>query len=417
MRAALQFFLTYLLLILTFTLAIILVHTIPSESLTENVEESLVTLEEEGVYPELLNFKLYQLDNYTDALMMNLAVSADSDHPVDAAMLNYWYGTLDAHQMIRETEAAVEHDTEGLTKTSYARYWQGYQVIVRPLLVLFNYDQIRILNYILLFSLATFTAWTIRKKLGMQTMWLFLLSLLLINFPIVPLSMQFSTVFYLAFIAMLVIMRNYAELEAKDLIPLAFFIIGACTSYFDFLTAPLITLGLPLIILVLLRKSQEYRTIIINGAAWGVGYGLCWASKWYIGRLFTGQDILGIAMDSASLHTSNLWRGRAMTLENIFSFIVETMSSRHVLIPAVIILILFLGAFIYFIKSKKALVSNLHFILIAAMVPVWYLILRHHSIQHGWFTWRAMLVTIFAGLILLSRTIDFHKFSKKNNLP
>ena len=32
------------------------------------------------------------------------------------------------------------------------------------------------------------------------------------------------------------------------------------------------------------------------------------------------------------------------------------------------------------------------------MAPAWLALLRTHSIQHGWFTWRALGVTVFAGL-------------------
>ena len=33
--------------------------------------------------------------------------------------------------------------------------------------------------------------------------------------------------------------------------------------------------------------------------------------------------------------------------------------------------------------------------------PVWLALLRTHSIQHGWFTWRSLTVSIFAGLAFL----------------
>ena len=36
------------------------------------------------------------------------------------------------------------------------------------------------------------------------------------------------------------------------------------------------------------------------------------------------------------------------------------------------------------------------------MAPAWLALLRTHSIQHGWFTWRALGVTLFAGLAFVS---------------
>ena len=39
--------------------------------------------------------------------------------------------------------------------------------------------------------------------------------------------------------------------------------------------------------------------------------------------------------------------------------------------------------------------------LTALMLAVWLALLRTHSIQHGWFTWRSLTVSIFAGLAFL----------------
>ena len=48
-----------------------------------------------------------------------------------------------------------------------------------------------------------------------------------------------------------------------------------------------------------------------------------------------------------------------------------------------------LGAYDYLTLSK------------AMFFPVWLALLRTHSIQHGWFTWRSLTVSIFAGLAFL----------------
>ena len=54
----------------------------------------------------------------------------------------------------------IEHATESYLipefikeHNEYSRYWHGYQIILRPLLCIFNYKQIRIINYIAVFSL------------------------------------------------------------------------------------------------------------------------------------------------------------------------------------------------------------------------------------------------------------------------
>jgi len=77
-----------------------------------------------------------------------------------------------------------------------------------------------------------------------------------------------------------------------------FLVIGMLTAFFDLFTAPLITLGLPLLMLFLVRESvqEEYgmRTGVVDtvkfGAIWAVGYASSWASKWFIGSAVIGLE-------------------------------------------------------------------------------------------------------------------------------
>lgn len=57
-------------------------------------------------------------------------------------------------------------------------------------------------------------------------------------------------------------------------------IVGMITSYVDFLTAPLLTLGIPLVYLMLLQfreyREESYKknllTMLTASGLWGVGY-------------------------------------------------------------------------------------------------------------------------------------------------
>ncbi len=47
--------------------------------------------------------------------------------------------------------------------------------------------------------------------------------------------------------------------------------------------------------------------------------------------------------------------------------------------------------------------AALPLLLAALSAPAWLALLRTHSIQHGWFTWRSLGVTVFAGLAFVHR--------------
>ena len=51
--------------------------------------------------------------------------------------------------------------------------------------------------------------------------------------------------------------------------------------------------------------------------------------------------------------------------------------------------------------------------LCALMTPAWFIVLRTHSIQHGWFTWRALGLTVFAGLAFLYYCCDVRQIAKR----
>lgn len=406
---------SYFAMLVAFTILIIGVHCIPKSAINANIITSTKTLQAEGLYKKFFDFKLFQMDNFTDTYMLNIAASANEKHPVEAAMMNYAY-TKNFMDLAFETEKIAKSQTDSLERSSYGRYWQGYQVILRPALVLFTYPQIRIINYILFTTLILICTWLLYKKTTLGTAVLFIVSLLLINFPIVPYSMQFSTCFYIAFISMLAIMKYPILTRSNRGLICTFFIIGGITSYLDFLTTPQLTLGLPMITYMLIHKPEKsWKTVIMLSVAWATGYGLLWASKWMIAFLLTGNNILTDAIQSAELRTSNHYKGMEMTLSNIIKFIWSNVESKHLKGPffaGIVIIVIATGVYIKAIKSKKVFKQYSYLLLIALIVPVWFIVLRNHSIQHGWFTWRAGLLTIFSLLLFVYYTVDIKKLFK-----
>ena len=66
-------------------------YALPGEPVRDHVYDSAVKITGEGLYPEYLNFKLFQMDNYTDTIMLTEAASADEAPPLTAMMTNTAY--------------------------------------------------------------------------------------------------------------------------------------------------------------------------------------------------------------------------------------------------------------------------------------------------------------------------------------
>lgn len=402
-----------------FTLSVIAVHCIPRTAVEKEALSSVKLMQEEGLYKEFFNFKLFQMDNFTDCYMLNLMASADAEHPVEAAMLNYDYKSNNFMDLAYDTEKVATGNTKDLKCESYGRYWHGYQVTLKPLLTVMDYSSIRILNYFVFAVLLVACGVLMWRKIGKGACLLFLASLLLINFPIVPLSFQFSTCFLIALVGMIAFLKYPSLREKEENLYCAFFVIGGVTAFMDFLTTPQLTLGLPMLVCLLASKrDKKWKYVIAICIAWALGYGLVWASKWLIGYLLTGTNILADAMESAKLRTSDSYKGMHMTIIGILTFIWDAIVNKHLQIPffaAICVMIALVAVYIKAIKSKAVFTNYAYLLLVALIVPAWFLVMRNHSIQHGWFTWRAGLLTLYSLLLLVYYTVDWRHIVKKQN--
>lgn len=393
---------TYGIMLCLFLFLIIGVYCIPQSWIKKNVITSERLIQKEGLYPQAFNFTFFMFDNYTDALMFNLAISADEDHPIQSAMKNPIY--MGSEGIAVAGEQVAKNELEGLSVFNYGRYWQGHQVLLRPILIFMNYAGIRILNYILLTSLVVWCFMLMCKKISRSVAVLFLISLVLINFPIVPYSMQFSMCFYILLLAMIALLRIPTLTASLHSTICTFFVIGGVTSYLDFLTTPQLTLGFPLIVYMLQKGETNKKLVILLSFFWALGYGGIWISKWCVGSIFTGTNFFIDAL-------------KAVQYRSFGEFGMSNLVSIYYILGLFLILACIILIFIYKKAGKgiESYKSHVYLLLIALIVPVWFCIIRNHTIEHIWFTWRALLLTVYSGLLFMYYTIDFKKINIRNN--
>lgn len=383
-------------------------YALPGEPVRANIERSVPLLQEEGLYPEFFGFKLFQMDNYTDTIMLFEAASADETSPLQAMMTSTAYNVDNFETLPDDLAAYLDARAEGKNGTdtglepfSYARYWHGYLIWLRPLLLFLTYGQVRVANYLLFAALACVLLWQLGRACGWRAAVWFAVSQILVSCFFVPHQMQFFTCFAVAYAACIWVL---ARPRTPDSLAVGLVVTGVCTAFLDLLVTPILTLGLPLAVWLLDRRVQEdtplRRCGVVCGGAlcWGAGYALCWASKWVLASLVTGQDIIGDALHQASVRTSaDTWHGMELTWGNIIRFVWDTLSSHGLLIPLLLLAVICIAAFVLCLRSREALLRALPLALTALSAPALLCLLRTHSIQHGWFTWRALGVTLFAG--------------------
>ena len=268
-----------------------------------------------------------------------------------------------------------------------------------------TYRGIRILNSILLFGLLCALLWTLRRKLGYRATIIFFIASIF-GFPLqIPFCMQYSTVTYITLIAA-VFFLNYREwLEENGRLYGFFFLIGMMTSFFDLLTFPIWTLGVPLIFAIAMAEKQGQKTRIRDvlnlSVAWGVGYGLFWGTKWILASIFTAENVIADAIRQAGIRSMG---DASLTGKKITLF--HSIAANMICYSNFLFLIAGLCILVWGIRNRRELSrykSVTAYVIVAAMPIVWYTVLKSHSYDHSAFTCRGLMVTVFAILMMFGK--------------
>lgn len=372
------FFLSFAtVLILAFSL-LLLSYSIPNDAVRDNAFSSFRLLEKEVSNPHFPHHHYWTVDIFTDKIMILEAANLNSESIIEDAMQNKYNETI-----IRD----ADYSEENAYIYPYGRYWHGYLVTLRPLLIFFDYAQIRIINAVILISLFIWSSIGIFRKCGRIYGFLYVPLVCIMIFPSVIICMQYSTCFLIMFLA-IVLITTWPKIVSTNLRAyLYFFIIGMVTVYFDFLTVPPITLGMPLIIYMGMKKSESpFRFLIISCICWFIGYGGLWAAKWVLASILTDDNYIQNAFARVLYRTNAAY---------MISGPVKLMTALIIILICTSILIIFWS------WRKKGSVKYSYLLGIALISPVWYMVLRNHSFHHIMFTYRTMIVPIYAVFLFL----------------
>ena len=405
-------FIRVVLAILVGILLLSAVCAMPSGAMDRNMYASAAVFKEEGIYPVLSPRFSSQLDSTTDALILLISACDTDELPVVQAMR----GTRNTLSAVEApSDEFVEHYANGVPYDGtepYYQYWHGYQVIIRPLLSMLNYSGIRILNGILQTGLLIILCILMIRCGIRQYILPYLISVGMMMPVVLAMSLQFSSCYYILTLGSIAILLARDHLDQSD--GLIFLYIGIATAYFDFLTYPAATLGIPAVFYCCIRKNTSVRDAFCRGVkvcfSWAVGYGLMWAGKWLAGSMILRQNILTIAgsklTERSSADSSMLHNIRSALSSNIKCFL-HTPITVLLIILFVFFFFVLLGQLYRKQKTVCQTASVLFPFLILALVPImWYLVTSQHAVVHYWFTNKALMVSVFAGLAALVKTTE-----------
>lgn len=422
-KKILKYIVIFFMFITVFAFLLTVMSSFSSKVLYKNVKKSSETLLNEGnrkiVYIPYRGTNM-QFDNYTDALMINTAYSIDNNKPFESSFLarkNYIPNVTDDiyqdtagelkssskykyHNEVGELNDLV--NGEKVESFEYARYWHGYLIILRPLLAFISLNEIRVIFTIMLISLAVILAYLLYKNINITVAVIFITGMLGIEYFYLGFSLQGIFVFLITVISSIYMLQRWNNIKDYNIY---FFVIGILTNFFDFLTVPIVTLVVPLIIysLLITRKNQKAITlrnilqyIFLFSINWGIGYAATWLCKWILMDMFFNRTMLKTALEQVMYRTN--------TLDNFNAFNVISVNMQYIYVSLFISLICTFTMininrkkyefnFKYFNDEKKQLLI-LPYVILSVTPFFLYILLKNHSYYHAFFTYRNLLILV-----------------------
>jgi len=392
---------------------------LPVEPIRQHVEQSAVTtINNDGPYPVLTDICTSKVEGFSDYWILLMAENNAPDTLLNRTLMMYYQMTGREHpgaSLISHYVYGREYDAY----YEYSRYWHGYMIFVKPLLLFCDYAAIRLINGIVQI-LVLFIVVALMYKRGLKELILPYFITYLLMMPLVLMQCMFySPCFYLTNLAVVILILFRGRKERLGLI---FFVTGILLAYFDFLSFPFITFGIPFLVWLYMEYKDNgfkvclpsfIKELIVSGIAWLMGYMLMWVTKWVITYIFSSKDAFKTALSVVSLRTG-FDDGSSSGLSLRFSAIGmnwEAWWHTPVTIIFAAILIAELLAILFHKRSgrenakkngKEIAKVAAAFGLIALTPFAWYFCLSNHSTVHPWFANKTLAIFSFGLLIALT---------------
>lgn len=404
MKKILEYLLVFIMTLIILFFGLALTAKIPKTKIEENLKKSASYLEKNSGFKRVQPGRKYTyLHLYADSVILNIINCIDTNKPIESIMWANYYETIKM-DINNDFIEVVQENKE--PNQQYIRYWHGSMLILRPLLVFLSLEQIYKVNYISITVLALILLiiiWKRSKKLAIA----YLLSMIMIAFPIVGMCLEYVWTFYIMLISSIIAINIKKE---KNLYKL-FLVTGMITCFLDFLTTEIITLFVPLILILGIKKEKNeiinfkdaVKLFFKSCVLWFIGYAGMWISKWILASLILNINAIDYVKDQALLRMNGL-----QGLNSAKKMYIGAITNNwHNLYPINIVkktseLWWMLGGLVTFfiliidwkkIKNNK---ESLIMLIIAVMPYLRYLVLANHSYRHSFFTFRSQMISIMA---------------------
>ena len=403
------------------TLSLLLVFYLPTETVKRHVLESVdVMMTDPDQFPKnsFSNYVWANRESYTDTIMVqNTFESIPEKNAFEHAMRAYH---SDLEKEFWTPEATIKAFSKGADQSNmylheYPRYWHGYLLYLKPLLMLFNWEQLTTVGvFVQIFLMITVIALSVwKKQLGVAVS--MVVGFLFMKPVLIFVSLAMTVCWVITLAALIFMLLKNGWLQKEKLYPEFFLMVGVLTSFFDFLSYPIVTLAFPLCAFFLINNVDKNGTDIVDSwdelrqklqrpvgysVCWGIGYAGMWALKWIIAdvtlRTGTVKDaIWSIIGRTETIGGRSRFNGGfyviGLNLQEYDRSIYPVMAVAVILTSLVLIVIACRKS-----SVKKVLMDLVPYVIVFCIPFAWIIVVQHHSALHARFTFRIIAAAVLA---------------------
>jgi len=399
---------------------------IPNNSIKDNMLKSSISYSDKQPYQFSKSGSMNGIeDNYADSILLGVLWNIDSKDAFVSSLDTKYYDGEDRGENYGLYSSINGHEAN----QDYTRYWHGSVTFIRPLMLLTTVDNIEWISFgAFVLMLLIVCVILCKKKCGVAAV-LLLISMALVQIWNIRLSLEYMSAFNVAMLMCIVFLLF--EKKGDNSITLCSVISGVMVAFYDFLTTETVSILLPLMLVFIVRakdnrlgyRKENILLLIKSGLTWGVSYVSCFACKWILASIVTGENKITTAFSSAKERFNGVEAEENITafeeflyaipanLSTAFGGTVRVDAGR--VIGGLILFVMIIGSIYYLFRSKKKNKEIALILLIIGVLPyIRFAVLNNHSYLHEFFTYRAQCVSVMALLSMIWFNVEVRLWKK-----
>jgi len=421
LRTIIKYGAAFVLAVLILTALLIGSAKIPNSAIQQNMLESGEYFNSKEQAEYLIEGVLAsQLHYSADATWCSIAYNLDPDHPLESAMwanFSLWEGENYNGGFYQ----SVLNEAPGKL-VQYLRYWHGPAAILRFVHLFLNIRQVYILlSGLLTLLTAALLVILIRNYLLPEAV-VFLMSLFMVSIWIVPLCLEYVWMFLVMAVAALAGVKMSLKGRYQHC-GILFLLTGITAAYLDFLTTETITLLIPLLLILRIRRRQgtdvgsDWMLTLKSCFTWLIGYVGMWVMKWVIASIILKQNVMPyvtrhiderIGGDVGLTLPEYLWQAVSRNVGRLFVFDYGLAGAMTLLVLIILFVVIPVWKNWVSVKTQINKSRVLLFVSLGLVPYVRYLVLHNHSYGHYCFTYRAQAASVMALCFVILELVNIH---------